>query len=279
MSIVQKRGRGGYICVSDNLDKARHVKWAALDSGGMTNAKCDLTYLRGEGEVLWVPYWCSYIETPDAKIMIDTGLDLADTKERLSSWAKPGDIGQTPEQTVAKQLEKIGVYPDEIDIVIYTHLHFDHTGASRLFKKAKHIPQLAELRYAVKPDNFMESLYIQKEFIPLLDDFTPVDGDTMIVPGIYCFECPGHTPGSQAILVIPEKGQPWLLAGDACYLRENYENEWPPGIVWDPTEYVTSIRRQKEIITRLGAIHIPGHDPEVWKKMKKVPDWQYNDWT
>lgn len=280
MSIIQ-RGRGGYIEVSGQLEKAKHVRWAVLYSGKHDIAASDMLYIREQGKTRWSPMWCSYIETPDAKIMVDTGPDIDDMKEKFShlkdsSW-KPEDLVPS-ELTTAQQLEKIGVDPDEVNYVIYTHLHLDHTGGTRLFKKAKHIPQMTELRYAVKPDNFGANVYMQSEFLPLLDNFAPIEGDAMIVPGIYCFETPGHTPGSQVILVMPEKGQPWLLAGDACYLRESYVDEWPGGIVYDPAEFVISIRRQKEIVNKLNAKHYPGHDIDVLKEMKKAPEWQYNDY-
>lgn len=282
MSIIQ-RGRGEHIELYDQLKKVKNVKWAVLDSGGMNIPKSDVLYLQGQGETIRIPFWCSYVETPDARLIIDTGADIADITDALTNPAapcavRPEDFMQTSEQTVARQLAKLDVRPEEIDFVIYSHLHFDHTGAAKLFTNAKHICQLTELRYAVKPDRFMAPGYIQSEFMPLLDKFSPIEGDAMIVPGVYCFESPGHTPGLQVIAVVPEQGQPWLLAQDGCALVENYENEWPPGEVYDPAEFVISIRRQKEIVAKLNAKHYPGHDLNLFNMMRTAPEWQYNDY-
>lgn len=282
MSII-KRGRGEHIELSSKFKKAKNMKWAVLDSGGMNIPKSDVLYLQGQGETLWLPFWCSYIETSDARLIIDAGADITDITHALINTVapdalKPEDFMQTSEQTVKKQLAKLGVSPEEIDYVLYSHLHFDHTGAAKLFTNATHICQLTELRYAVKPDRFMAPGYIQSEFIPLLDKFNPIEGDAMIVPGVYCFESPGHTPGLQVIVLIPEKGEPWLLAQDGCDLVENYENEWPPGEVYDPAEFVISIRRQKEIVEKLNAKHYPGHDSKVFNMMRKAPEWQYDDY-
>jgi len=268
--------------VFPQLQKARNVKWAVLDSGLCGSWKTDLTYMRGQGEKKgWGPIWGSYIETPDAKIIVDCGQNPnnPEIKERIDhKGISYGPLKQTIKQTFEYQLDKIGVKADDINIVLYTHLHFDHTGAAKLFTKAKHIVQLAELSYALKPDPFQLISYCPSEYIPILDLFEPIEGDAMIVPGVYCFSTPGHTPGHMSILVIPTKGQAFMLAGDASYLRENYIDEWPPGFVYEPATFVASIRRQKRICKEYNARHWSGHDPEEFKELKKAPEWQYNDY-
>jgi len=274
-------GRPG-LEVFHQLQKAKNVKWAVLDTGELGIWKTDLTYLRGQGDKKWwIPIWGSYIETPDAKIIVDCGQDPNDPeiKKRISYQGIAfGPIKQTREQTYEYQLDKIGVKAEDINFVLYTHMHFDHTGATKLFTKAKHVPQMAELRYAAKPDPFMLISYCPSEYIPLLDLFEPIEGDAMIVAGVYCFSTPGHTPGTMSILVMPTKGQAFMLPGDCCYLRENFNDEWPPGFVYEPETFVASIRRQKRIVKELNATHWPSHDPEVFKELKKAPAWQYSDY-
>ena len=268
--------------VFPKLQKARNVKWAVLDTGECGCWKTDLTYLRGQGErKRWGPVWGSYIETPDARIIVDCGLNRnnPEIKRMIEHKEIPfGPIKQSVQQTFEYQLDQLGVKAEDIEFVLYTHLHFDHTGAAKLFTKAKHIVQLEELRYAVKPDPFQLITYCPSDYIPILDLFEPIEGDTMIVPGVYCFSTPGHSPGHMSILITPEKGQAFMLAGDASYIRENYDDDWPPGLVYEPARFVASIRRQKRICREFNARHWCGHDPEEYKELKKAPEWQYNDY-
>ncbi|MFC1956901.1 N-acyl homoserine lactonase family protein [Chloroflexota bacterium] len=285
MSLIQRGQRGQpQICVSDSLEKARNVKWAVLNTGSMNVWKSDLLILRGQSERKKnCPIWCSYIETPDVRMLIDTGQN-PNAKSLQNSFSRSevcwniDDIVQSPDQCLDKQLEKLGVLPDEIDIVLYSHLHTDHTGFSTLFPKARHIAQLAELRYALAPDNWQDAIYCRGLFLPVLDQFDPINGDVMIAPGIYALEAPGHTPGSQVILIMPEKGQPWFLLHDIAYLMESFKDDWPPSMVYDPIEFIRSLQQVKQHIRTLGAKYYFGHDAEQFRTMKTAPEWEYNDY-
>ena len=107
MSIIQ-RGRGERIELAGKLKKAKNVKWAVLDSGGMNIPKSDVLYLQGQGETIWLPFWCSYIETPDARLIIDAGADIADITDSLMDpdapcAVRPEDFMQTSLITLALQ--------------------------------------------------------------------------------------------------------------------------------------------------------------------------------
>ena len=81
-------GRPG-LEVFHQLQKAKNVKWAVLDTGELGIWKTDLTYLRGQGdEKWWIPIWGSYIETPDAKIIVDCGKILTTQKSKGGSVTK-----------------------------------------------------------------------------------------------------------------------------------------------------------------------------------------------
>ena len=74
----------------------------------------------------------------------------------------------------------------------------------------------------------------------------------------------GHTPGHQSLLVeLPETG-PVILAGDCCYWQRSIDEEIPPGVVWDPTRAMHSIKRLKTLARLTGGRIFPSHDPAFW---------------
>src|SRR6266581_3552288 len=81
-----------------------------------------------------------------------------------------------------------------------------------------------------------------------------------------------HTPGHQSLLVeLPESG-PVILAGDCCYWQESIDKEIPPGVVWDPTRAMHSIKRLKTVARLMGGRIFPSHDPAFWASAIKAPD-------
>ena len=82
----------------------------------------------------------------------------------------------------------------------------------------------------------------------------------------------GHTPGHQSLLVqLPQTG-PVILAGDSCYWQRSIDEEIPPGVVWDPTRAMHSIKRLKTLARLTGGRIFPSHDPAFWDKAVKAPD-------
>jgi N-acyl homoserine lactone hydrolase len=70
---------------------------------------------------------------------------------------------------------------------------------------------------------------------------------------------------------LPETG-PVILTGDACYWNEHVEKELVPGVVWNPTLALHSIKRLKTLARLTGARIFPSHDPDFWKTVKQAPD-------
>src|SRR5437667_87692 len=62
------------------------------------------------------------------------------------------------------------------------------------------------------------------------------------------------------------------LAGDACYWQEHIDGERPPGVVWNPTQAMHSIKRLKTLARLTGGRIFPSHDPEFWRTIKQAPD-------
>ena len=198
------------------------MKFYILDGGhlGPYN-KSSFILGRGKGEKIILPVWQAYIEHPRAKILIDTGINPQ--TDMLPGFGR--EVHQSEDQRIENQLARIGVIPEEIDIVINTHLHYDHTAANHLFKQAVFIVQKAEMRYAYAPEWYEASYYqpISHFAIPDLN-YKLIEGDFEVFEGVQILFTPGHTPGSQSVLIRTENPGPFLIAGDAAYLQENLED-------------------------------------------------------
>lgn len=194
----------------------------------------------------------------DRKILVDTGLfgpcDASETR---------GVFSRTEEQRMEVQMKRFATSPEEIDLVINTHLHSDHCGGNSYFPGARFVVQKREMEYVRHPLPATRSEY---EVEIRGSDFELLDGDTEIAPGIKVILTPGHTTGSQAVLVETASGL-YVIAGDTIPHFENMEVPpdepfWPTGIYIDLKELYESLHRLKS----LGGTILPGHDMLVLAK-------------
>ena len=145
-------------------------------------------------------------------------------------------------------LRRLGIQPDEVDVVVTTHLHWDHAGGltrrnelgevELTFKKARHFVQRSEWDFALQPDVRSRPSYITDDFTPLADGNDLVeflDGDAEVLPGVQIRHVGGHTPGSQVLILrsgelacavtgdlvcqTPHLRVPWNMAADIEPLR------------------------------------------------------------
>lgn len=139
-----------------------------------------LSYLRRFiGETEASSHVGAYIGGAQKKIVVDTGPPDFDRilKYHSSFKAKP----RKPEQEIKAQLAKAGVKPEEINIVILTHLHWDHVGNVTKFPKAEFIVSQEELRFALDPLPCVYSAYeamqlgMQPEFLKVIERIRTID--------------------------------------------------------------------------------------------------------
>ena len=105
-------------------------------------------FLKGKpGVDVDIPNICYYVDTGDHKIMIDTG--LPGTRNAPANTIMICNKRGCPEAPDA--LRALGIDPDEIDICIFTHLHWDHCANMKAFRKARYICSEIELQWAYNP--------------------------------------------------------------------------------------------------------------------------------
>jgi glyoxylase-like metal-dependent hydrolase (beta-lactamase superfamily II) len=197
-----------------------------------------------------VKYRCALksllILTDEERILVDTG--CGDLSEEMAAFNK-----LEREKDLVERLREVGMRPEDITMVINTHLHFDHCGWNKVFTKARLLVQRLELAHAYKPYRFQKGGYFKPHFDGL--GFEVIEGDVEIVDGVHLVTTPGHTPGHQSV-VVHIKDRTYIFCGDAGPLMENIEKRNVIGITTDPVQCLESIDKLKGI----DGIFIYAHD-------------------
>jgi glyoxylase-like metal-dependent hydrolase (beta-lactamase superfamily II) len=180
-----------------------------------------------------------YVESGDERILVDTG--VGDLPEKFVKI-----YGVEKERSLLDSLKKHDLSPDDITMVINTHLHFDHTGYNREFTNARIIAQETEIRYSAYPDRFQKGSYIQEKLQGL--KFRGVVGEEEVAPGVTVIPTPGHTPGHQSVSIELED-EVIIYTGDVSPLSINHEKKLIVGILYDPVDSLSSLEYLDEIST------------------------------
>lgn len=193
-----------------------------INTGWVTLNHATYLYMKGDpSKRVDIPNTCYFVDTGEYKIMVDTGLS---DQERASKYHHSCDKRGCPESP--EGLRRLGVGPEEIDICIFTHLHWDHCQNMKDFKNARYIASKEEVYWAYNP----LPLYYRSYESPVLGitpayygcSFEVVEGEISIVPGVSVFPTPGHTPGHMAVSVETTAGT-IVIIGDAMLRKDNIE--------------------------------------------------------
>ena len=226
-----------------------------LNNGFFTLDKSLLVYMKYMGEPYEAALKPLLIQTDNGKnVLVDTGIGELPESHRKFFPAK-----RKPDETLETQLSMNSLEPEDIDIVINTHLHFDHCGNNRLFKNARLIVQQAELNYAYEPERFQQASYTKELFDVEGLSYTAVNGQSQVCQGVSVLPTPGHSVGHQSVIIEGDGNKKYVYCGDAAPIRENLERRNIPGILYSSHEALESIDRLRKIE---NAVYIFSHDNE-----------------
>jgi len=223
------------------------------------------TYGFNLGTKFDLPVFSWYIAGGNERILVDTGADAYHAKMYRGFEAL--DI-----YTFEDALLRYGLKPADIDVVIQTHLMWDHCVHTRKCTNARVIVQQDELEYAVAPHPIQAMMYRRELFMGLILQL--VNGHTEILPGIELIPTPGHCPGCMSVGVNTEKGR--AVISGMCAVDENFNpplgvREYmpviPPGIHLDAVEAFNSALK----IKGMADILIASHDPAL-VNVETIPD-------
>src|SRR3989339_2114884 len=211
----------------------------------------------GLGIEVGIPGTAWYVTDGRRKIMVDAGM----CPTELADWHHKGSR-QDPGEAVHEQLQALGVDPSEIELVILTHLHWDHCHNLDKFSRARFLVHSRELAFARDPIPPYYKSYEHQRLgclppyaeIPL----ETIAGEAEILPGITIFPTPGHSPGHQSVAVATEAGV-HVIAGDAVFSYANLvpaSEHLPFTVMGRFSDIVESWRSMEEIVRR-GKVILP----------------------
>jgi N-acyl homoserine lactone hydrolase len=225
-------------------------------------------------ETIELPVSCALLRHPQGNVLFDTGCHPSVPENPEGRWGELARIVvpiMQPGDNVVTGLASIGLDPDDIDVVVCSHLHPDHCGCNAFFGKATFAIHARELEAARAP-NAEASGYLAAEWV----NDRPVDevagehdlfGDGRIV----LIPLSGHTPGSMGAHVVLDRSGAFLLASDTVSLRATLDREIMPRNTWNADELVSSLAEVRRIEAQ-GAVVICGHDAAQWASLRKGAD-------
>ena len=261
--------------------------WARRPSGPLATAR-GFGLLTPRSKFYWGPVPIFLVEHPGAgPFLVDTGLDprLIDNPREsvgtVASWLYT--VRMTPQQAAAELVRASGVAPEEIELVVMTHMHFDHAGGIAQFPNATFAVSDQEWR-AANDKGVMQGYhhhYFHPEFAWRTIDFE----DEEVVPfesfarsvdlfgdgSVRLVFTPGHSMGHVSLILRLSGGRECLLCGDAAYELATIRDTLVPTIMADERLFRRSlVELQQYLRSRPDAVVIPGHDPSAWAELTEV---------
>jgi N-acyl homoserine lactone hydrolase len=231
--------------------------------------------LEGKSGSIISPIAAYLIETDDGLVLYDCGADPDVVKDPTNVWKGIIKIVKPkiePSDHIVQRLEEINLKPDDIDYIVQSHLHLDHAGGLRFFRKSTIIVHRDEYRFAHSPHPYFKSGYKLKDFDYPDLNWTFIEGDQVLIRGVTIVLTDGHSPGHLSLVVDLEKKGTLVLAGDAIPLQANLDKMILSGTTSDPISAYQSMLRLKAIADRSKGEIWPYHDIQIWEKLKKSPE-------
>jgi glyoxylase-like metal-dependent hydrolase (beta-lactamase superfamily II) len=214
---------------------------------------------------------CLLIEAAGQRVLVETG-----NGDKFSPKLK--DIyGIDHDRAIGDALREVGLSPDDIDFVVMTHLHFDHSGGATrhatsgsglapVFRRARHVVQRREWEDATNPHERNRASYLQENLAPLGEAglLQLVDGEAEIVPGVRVVPTPGHTAGHQSVLIGQwDPGAPKaLFLGDVVPTAVHVKLPWVMSYDLDPARTVETKRALFTRAVQEDWLLVWGHDKD-----------------
>lgn len=223
--------------------------------------KSMMTYQMNNGVEFTIAIYCWYLEGGDKKILVDTG-----ERHPIQSEAREKAIGGKI-YTFEDGLKKWNLTPEDIDIVIHTHLHNDHCENDSKCVNARIYIHEKEIQHINDPHP-LDYRY-NEEFIWDIEENEQIEvvtGDQEIVPGIQVKHTPAHTEGGLSVFIDTPAGKAAITG--FCVINENLYppkqvqamemDVIPPGThvdVYNAYEILQKIKEEADILLPL---HEPG---------------------
>jgi glyoxylase-like metal-dependent hydrolase (beta-lactamase superfamily II) len=220
---------------------------------------------------------CWLIKRGSEWLLWDTGVPEAALNDSKGWSTLPKLIVYHLDKTVTGQLAEIGLKPSDIGRVAISHTHGDHIGNVRLFPDSTILMQRAEYRWINSGngpnDNVNQLMALARELLGTPKNLQLVDGDTDVFGdgSVFLVSTPGHTLGSQSLLVHLKNSGFIILSGDVVHLEGNFEKNIVPSLNTDNAESIASMEKIRQLMARYGATLFINHDKKQTETLKLLP--------
>jgi len=205
------------------------------------------------------------VRTGDRNILIETGIGNKLSERMIRFYGQPAEL--------LDNMSAGGISPDDIDIVINTHLHFDHCGWNTIrtndrivptFPKAKYYVQEGEWQHACRQFERDRISYITDNYDPLINtgQMELLRGDREIIPGISVRVFRGHTAHMQAV-IIAGRGRKACYISDLIPTRAHIDLTWGMSFDLFPIDTIESKKKYYAESIPEKWLTVFTHDPEL----------------
>jgi glyoxylase-like metal-dependent hydrolase (beta-lactamase superfamily II) len=209
---------------------------------------------------------CLLIKTGGKRILVETGAGAKFTP-------KIRDIYGLDTPFLEDRLREHDVRPEEIDLVINTHLHFDHCGGNTKLEHDKVVPSFPNARYIVHRDEFAHAMspnerdqasYFKQNYEPLAAAgmISFQDGDALVAPGVELLRVPGHTANMLCVR-LTGGGRTAFFFADLVPTTAHLPLPWIMGYDLYPMTTLENKKRWIPRVAREGWLAVFAHDEHV----------------
>lgn len=243
----------------------------------LTSLHCGtITSTMGDSEPTRLPIMAFLVETAGEVVLFDTGMHPHVRTDPIGYWGRIARRRLVPDlpsdADVVSRLAEAGFRPEDVTVVINSHLHNDHAGMNRYFPNSRVLVRRREWEFALTQMDTDSSGFVRNDFydehaVELIEYADECDvfgtGDLVLV------STPGHTPGHQSARIRFGSGSTHVLTGDAVYAYDDIAARRPPGVTWDRDVAVESIQRLADLEADGARIHVC-HDAGHWGHLAPV---------
>ncbi|MEE8110483.1 MAG: N-acyl homoserine lactonase family protein [bacterium] len=233
-----------------------------------------LYYMGRFGEVLNLPLYFWVVRGEGKTLLVDVGVSPEQAEEQnkeiVERFGEEAAWRIPPDKAPASQLAAMGIEPEDVQTVILTHLHADHSLNLSAFPKADVVMARRAWEAVsdpahpglVPPSQFPQDVleFLRRE---LNQRFRLVEDGEEVIPGVRCYRMGGHSPDVTVVTVDTSAGEV-VIASDAAMFYDSLELNWPSN-GYNQLEALQAL----DWIKDRGGIVLPGHD---WEVLKRHPD-------
>ena len=220
---------------------------------------------------------CWLIKRGSEWVLWDTGVPQT-TMNDPNGWSTlPKLIVYHLDKSITGQLAEIGLKASDITYVALSHTHGDHIGNVVLFPNSTVLMQRIEYTWISSPDgpndNVNQLKALARKLLGTPKKLQLVDGDTDVFGdgSVTLISTPGHTPGSQSLLVHLKNSGFIILSGDVVHLERNFEKDIVPSLNTDKAASIASMDRVRRMIVTYQAKLFINHDKAQSDTLRLLP--------